>query len=83
MATTYIILSAETAAALQDLVTGSLNSGYTLLGGVQISGSGFVQSMVIQEAGYQNFLTNPERLSKSFRANVTGSWYEGATASYK
>jgi hypothetical protein len=83
MAIPYLILTSPTAAGLQDLVTGSLASGYTLLGGPFSSGSAFVQAMMLQSVTTDNYKVNPERLSRAFRLMHTESAYYSTASKYQ
>lgn len=74
MALPYIILTAGSVSALQDLITGSLANGYVPLDGAITTGSGFwAQAMMLQSVNKDNSLVNPERLSKNYRSTVTAS----------
>ena len=83
MAQLYLILTASSAAALGDLVTGSLGGGYTLMGGAFVSGNQFAQTMMLQSVSKDNYNINPQRLSRAFRMTHTESAYYNATASYQ
>lgn len=76
----YTIVTGATITALSNAVTASIEAGYSPLGGAQFSGSSFIQTMMLQ---YSNDTSaNPERLSKWYRSNITGSDLYSPTASY-
>ena len=73
MSQTYMIATAADAASLSLAITASLGAGYTLYGDTFLSGSMLCQPMILQNAGFQTYFVNQERLSKNFRNNVTAS----------
>lgn len=79
---TYVIVQAADSASLSLAISASLNGGYTLYGNTFVSGAFLCQPMVLQSADYQNFLYNPERLSRNYRHTITGSALYNTASGY-